>query len=234
MRTIRRIAPLAAALIAVAIAGSASASNTGDYRFEGNFKNSAGPAADLVKFGPGGDFVERRVGNRRQGVWKWPVGTGVKLKHAFKALDHKGKSYTFVVLINLDEVAGYNKLIDFDREEEAGLYSHDGALVPFPLDDSASVMQGGAWYQIAMTRSKGGTVKLYIDGVCPSGQVCLAFNFLLNREDADKTQVLGRKGILTFLRDDEGPMLEQTSGMIARLRIHDDPLSEQRLENLRP
>jgi hypothetical protein len=235
LRTIRVAAPLAVALVVTMLAGTASAKNTADYRFEGNFKNSSGPAANLTKkFGPGGDFVKRKIGGHRQGVWKWPVGTGLQLKHAFKALDNKGKSYTLVLLVNLDAVNGFSKLVDFDRDEERGLYVHDGALVPFPLDDSSSVMDPGSWYQIAVTRSKDGTVKLYIDGVCPPGDICPAFNFLLNRDDPDKTQVLGKKGILTFLIDDDGPMLEQTSGMIARLRIHDEPLSKKRLENLKP
>jgi hypothetical protein len=226
---------LVALVLAAALAGAASAKNTADYRFEGSFKNSSRPAADLTKkFGPGGEFLKRKVGGHKQGVWKWPVGTGLQLKHAFNALGHHGKSYTIVLLVNLDGVNGYSKLIDFDREEEQGLYAHDGALVPYPLDDSSSVMQAGAWYQIAMTRSKHGTVKLYIEGVCPPGAICLAFNFLLDRPDPDKTQVLGKKGILTFLIDDKGPMFEQTSGMIARLRIHDEPLSKKRIRNLKP
>jgi Concanavalin A-like lectin/glucanases superfamily len=237
MRLIRVCMPLAAAVVAMVTAGSTWAKNTADYRFEGNFKNSSGPAADLAKFGPGGDFVRRRIGGPKQGVWKWPLGTGVQLKHAFKALDHKGRSYTFVMLVNLDSVSpspidGFGKLIDFDRDEERGLYVHDGALVPYDLDESGSVMQAGAWYQIAMTRSKDGTVKLYIDGVCPPADVCLAFNFLLNRDDPDKTQVLGEKGVLTFFVDDKGPMFEQTSGMVARLRIYDDPLSKKRIKHL--
>ena len=236
MRAIRVAVVLGTVIGTVALAGAASAKNTADYRFEGNFKNSSGPAADLVKFGTGGDFVKRKIGGQRQGAWKWPLGTGVQLRHAFKALDHKGRSYTFLMLINVDSISpsptGFAKLIDFDRDEERGLYVHDGALVPYDLDESNPAVQAGAWYQIAMTRSKDGTVRLYIDGVCPPGDICLAFNPLLNRDDPDKTQVLGKKGILTFFVDDTGPMFEQSSGMVARLRIYDDPLSKKRIKQV--
>ena len=68
-----------ALLVGTASIAMAAPKLKADYRFEGNLKSSVGSAPRLFREGPGAEFLTKRVKGTRQGVWKWPEGTGLRL-----------------------------------------------------------------------------------------------------------------------------------------------------------
>jgi hypothetical protein len=216
------LAALVAALgLVLALPASAGAKLTADYRFEGNFKSRAGNVPDLDKVGPGGEFVRKRVRGSRERVWKFPEGTGLRLAQAGRALGDDKGDYAFVLLIKLDDLAGYRKLIDFNNLlSDRGLYIYYGSLFPYDLADSQPWILFGRWVQIVMTRGSGETVNGYVDG-----------RRVVKAPDPSDTQVVGADAVLHFLIDNGGGS-EQSAGKIARLRIYDDSLSPRQVRNL--
>jgi hypothetical protein len=211
-----------AAIGMLVVPAGAGAKLTADYNFNGAFKNSHGPAGDLKKVGSGGDFKKVHVLGHRQEVWDWPAGTGLKLSQANKALGGAGAKYTFVLLVNLNHVDGYRKLIDFDnRQTDYGLYVDDKTLYPYDLDYSHNVIQKNHWYQLAMTRTLAGKVKGYVDG-----------KKVVGTNDSSAIETLGIDKLLHFLLDDTHTNGEQTGGKIARLRIYDEALSGNKIDGL--
>ncbi|MDH5223731.1 MAG: LamG domain-containing protein [Actinomycetota bacterium] len=206
----------------VSTASTAGAKLKADYRFEGSLRNSVGSAAKLTREGPGAVFLHKQVKGSRDGVWSWPEGTGLRLDGARKAVGPGKGTYTFVMLVRLDNVDGYRKLIHFkDLADDDGFYVDDGTLYPYDLDYSAVVVQPATWYQIAVTRDSSKVVRVYVDGAR-----------VLRVADPTGTQVLGPDNFFRFLRDDESTATEESGGMIARLRIYNGPLSGKRLKNL--
>lgn len=127
------------------------------------------------------------------------------------------------MLVRLADVDGYNKLIDFDNlQVEEGLYVDTGYLDVYPLEESdEAVVKDGRWRQIVLTRDGSERVKGYVDG---DREVTV--------DDPTKSQVLGADEFLHFLKDDESTGDEESAGMIARLRIYSDALSDKKIRNL--
>jgi hypothetical protein len=230
MLTIRRSRVFAIALsltvsgMLVAGVSSASAATklTADYRFEGSLKSAAGSVAKLVREGPGGTFLTKRVKGSRDGVWQWPEGTGLRLDAAHLAVGPDKGTYTFVMLLRLDAVDGYRKLIHFKGiNNDDGVYVDDGTLYPYDLAYSDAVVEPLTWYQIVVTRDSTDMVRVYVDGTR-----------VLRVADPAGSQVLGPDDVLRFLRDDEGTMTEESGGMIARLRIYNDALTAAQVGHL--
>jgi Concanavalin A-like lectin/glucanases superfamily len=209
-------------LIAGASPASAAAKLKADYRFEGSLKSAVGSVAPLVREGPAGQFLIKRVKGSKEGVWQWPEGTGLRLDGAHAVVGPGKGTYTFVMLVRLDAVDGYRKLIHFkDLSDDDGIYVDDGTLYAYDLDYSDVVVQPLTWYQIVVTRDATDVVRIYVDGVR-----------VLRVADPTGTQVLGPDDFFRFLRDDEGTMTEESGGMIARLRIYNAALSASEVQHL--
>jgi hypothetical protein len=220
-----------AAMLVLAVPQSGAAKLNADYRFEHNFKSSVGSPPNLQPEGPPrvcpcARFVRAEIGGSKQGAWKWLEGDGLKLRKAGKALGHNGHTYTFVMLVNLDSVDGYRKLIDFDNlQADQGWYVYNSALYPYNLSDfdySSQLVTAGHWRQIAVTRDKNGVVRGYVG----DKKVGMA-------DDPGNDEALGGAAVLHFLIDDAvSGGSEATGGLIARLRIWDDALSSKQIKNL--
>ena len=218
------IAVIAAAAVAAVPALASAATLEADYRFEGNLKSSGGNAPNLHEIGAGGLFGEATIGGRSDGVWSWPAGDGLRLSQATKVLGSQGKTYTFVMLVNLDAVSGYRKLVDFDNfDKDEGWYVYSESLYPYDLgafDSSQQLIQAGEWRQIALTRNGKGVVRGY------AGKTRIG-----TAKDRRKHEALGSDEILHFLVDDGGSA-ESTGGDIARLRIWDRALAAKQIKHL--
>jgi len=212
------------------LTGGAAAKPSADYRFEDTFASSVNGAAALVPEGPVRicppceEFVRTRVHGKRQGVWKWPEGDGLRLGNADRVLGHNGKTYTISMLVNLDTVSSYRKLVDFyNRDQDEGWYVYDEGLYPYDLDDfnyNKQRIDAGKWHQIVMTRDGDGVVRGYVDG-----------EVLDKDKDKDKQVANGSIDKLHFLIDNEGGT-EQSGGMIARMRIWENALDNAQVKNL--
>ena len=196
-----------------------------DYRFEGNLRSAVGTVGKLVEEGTGGVFVTRRVLGSRQGVWRWPEGTGLLLNEAMPAVGPDADDYTFVMLLRLDSVGSYRKLIHLGAiGDDDGFYVYDRALLAYPQDvESERAIQRDVWQQVVITRDAEGKERFYVDG-----------DLVLREADPDGDQVLGPDGFIRFPIDDEGTMDEESGGMIARLRIFNDALSARQVRRLDP
>lgn len=230
MRLIPPAIAVSALTAALMLAPGASAHQpSADYGFEGNFKSSTGSAKNLKPVGPVrfcppcATFQKDKINGEKQGVWSWLEGDGLRLSKAFKVLGKKGKTYTFTMLVKLDSVDGYRKLVDFDnRNEDEGWYAYDESLYPYDLDEfdySKQKIQAGKWRQITLTRDKKGLVRGFVDG-----------KKIGKAKDPDKFLTLGSDHILHFLIDDGSS--EHSGGMIARLRVWDDALSPKQVKKL--
>ena len=187
---------LAAAVVALAPA-TAGAALQADYKFDGDFKSSVNGAPNLKRQGPA-DFKRAEIGGQNQNVLDWERGTCLRLANATKVVKNRG-SYTIVMLVRLDNIDGYNKLIDFDNQQtEYGLYVDDKALYPYDLDYSAEIIKRKHWYQLSLVRLGGGQIRGYIDG-----------NRRVSTQDPDERQVLGADDFLHFLCDDEATGTEE-------------------------
>lgn len=215
----------AVALTAVAAAAQPSA----DYKFEDAFTSSVNGAPALSPEGPirmcppCQEFDRVKVNGKKQGVWRWPEGDGLRLGKADKLLGHGGKTYTIAMLVNLDAVEGYRKMVDFeDRTEDYGWYEYSESLYPYDLSDfdyDKQKVQAGEWRQIVFTRDGRGFARGFVDGK----------QIGKDRDPNKEVALHGNK--LHFLIDNEGGT-EQSGGMIARLRIWENALDPKEVEDL--
>jgi Concanavalin A-like lectin/glucanases superfamily len=213
----------AVASLALAAGVGAKAKLTADYRLEGNLKSKGVDAPNLEEVGTGSTFDEVEVRGKLNGVWTWAIDDGLRLEQATKVLGSKGKTYTIVMLVRLDDVADYNKIVDFDnRDADEGWYVYEGGLYPYDLhfDYEKQVIEDEKWAQIALTRTEKGIVHGYADGKQVDGA-----------KDKNRDVALGDDKILHFLLDDGNPA-ESSGGDIARLRIWDTALSKKRIKRL--
>jgi hypothetical protein len=213
------------ASLAFATGAAAKAKLTADYRFEGNYKSSGVDAPKLDPVGSAFTFDEVQVGGSLNGVWTWAVNNGLRLEQATKVLGSKGKAYTVVMLVRLDTVDGYNKIVDFENlDQDEGWYVYEESLYAYDLDgwvyDEKLLVQAEKWRQIALTRTEHGVVRGYVGNKRIDGA-----------PDEPKDFVLGPDKILHFLLDDSNPD-ESTGGDIARLRIWDTALSKRKIKHL--
>jgi Concanavalin A-like lectin/glucanases superfamily len=226
---VRRRGTVALLVAIVMVLGSLGATAVAklraDYRFEGNLRSAVGTVGKLVEEGPGGTFVTKRVLGSRQGVWKWPEGTGLRLNDAVKAVGSATEDYTMVMLLRLDSVGSYRKLIHLGAiDDDSGFYVYSRTLLAYPQDvESTRAISRDVWHQVVITRDDEGKERFYVDG-----------DLVLRENDPDDEQVLGPDGFIRFLIDDEGTMDEESGGMIARLRIYNDALSAKQARKLGP
>jgi hypothetical protein len=213
-----------------AIASTAAAAKpSAEYRFEDSFKSSIQGAKALSPEGPARmcppcqEFDRVKVDGKKQGVWRWPEGDGLRLANADKLLDHGGKTYTFAMLVNFEAVSSYRKLVDFqDRQEDVGWYVYDESLYPYDLSDfdySKQKIQADEWHQIVLTRDGSGFARGFVDGK------------MIGKDRDPNKEVSLRSDKLHFLIDNEDGS-EQSGGMIARLRIWENALDPNQVKDL--
>jgi hypothetical protein len=228
MNRLSKVLLLALSVATTLATAAAAAQPSADYGFENSFKSEDSGAKPLDPEGPlrvcppCAEFDKVQVGNKKQGVWRWPEGDGLRLNKADKVLGHGGKTYTIAMLVNLDAVTGYRKMVDFTNlQEDEGWYVYDESLYPYDLDDfdySDDEVQAGEWRQLVFTRDGQGLARGYVDG-----------KKIGKDRDPNKDVALhGDK--LHFLIDDGGS--EQSGGMIARLRIWENALDPKKVKQL--
>lgn len=215
-------------LLALPSLAAGKAKLQADYRFENSFKSAVSGVPRLDPVGPPrmcppcAKFKKTKVRGKRQGVWKWPARDGLRLRRSTKATGGSKGTYTIAMLVKLNAVDGYRKLVDFsDLVEDEGLYDDDGELDAYDLGgDSDVVLRARRWHQIVWSRNSSGRVKGFVDGTLE-----------VTALDPDEYQVAGDANVLHFLVDDAFGS-ESTGGMIARMRIFDDALKSKRIKAL--
>ena len=224
-RELRAPAAIATAVVACAVAAPAQGALKADYRFEGKLKSSVNGVPNLVQDGPGATgFSNEQVKGSQNGIWTWPADAGLRLNEASKALGSKS-DYTIVMLVRLDDISSYRKLIHFRAPtEDDGFYAYAGGLYPYGPDPdryTEAVFAADQWVQITLVRRKNGQIRCFVGK-----------KLQVREPDAEKSQVVNADDSLLFLRDDEGTLNEESGGGIARLRIWSNALSDSKIKNL--
>lgn len=217
----------------VALAGPASAATlVGDYQFQGSLGNSSGSAPSLTEFswyGATGSFVSDTVLGVSRTVWSFPEGTGLVLNGASSYI---GNEYSIVMLVKLNRIEYYKKLIDFRHSSgtDTGLYVNASELTAYGCGSATSTtnpIDSNSYQQIVMTRDSAKRIRLYVDGT----QVA-------SGEDSTDGCSLGTGNQIHFFVDDEQTCsssttgCEQTAGAVARLRLYNGAMTPTEVANL--
>ena len=190
-----------------------------DYRFLRSRLSSVAGAPNLVDAGPGTNtWARERVAAPLRSVLRFPEGNGIDVPSLSSVVptDH----YTAVVLFRIDELdnddfTGYERIVQWtDDASESGLYAHEGRMEFYPQQSDEATGESIAvdeWVQVAVTRSRIGRLRVYLDGV-PT----------LDFSDDAREGVVTVDDVLRFFRDDTE---EDTSGAVGRIRLWNRPLS---------
>ncbi|HEX8550226.1 MAG TPA: NosD domain-containing protein [Abditibacteriaceae bacterium] len=187
-----------------------------DYRFVDNLKSSVGAPPDLTQLGTGA-FASEAVGTAAPTrVYRFDDNSGLQLAPARPTLGNG--TYTLAIIARLDDVTGYNRLVDFTNGKgDSGFYVLNQKLNLFP-DGSGSAgsptVDRNVFYQWVFTREVSGTTRAYVNGV-PS------FVF----SDTNGDAALSADNIMRLFRDDDTIADEASAGAISRLRIWDGALT---------
>ena len=134
------------------------------------------------------------------------------------------RQYSIVVLMRFDTVSSYRRIIDFSNQnDDTGLYVDSGLLDMYDYDEPAAevaTIAPGTWVQVVLTRSSGGRLKGFVDGVR---------QFSIDDAVA-KLGVISPDDHLSFFRDDGTG--EMSGGAVARIRLYDGPLTESQVAHL--
>ena len=224
---IAAVVTLAAAVVAVALAGSpAGARETArrgssptaeagptlkaDYKFKGNRNSSVPGVPSLANVGPGANtFATENVDGVNRTVLQFPQGNGVQLRNATSVIP--ADRYTIAIKMRFDDTSGYRRIINFvlpPATADRGLYDLAGDLTLSPVGfGSGSPIDPDEWVNVVLTRSAAGRIQGYVDGV----------------PEFDVTQPghakIGSADILRFFRDNADR--QESSGAVARIRLWD-------------
>ena len=220
-------------LVVAGFTGQALAATlVGDYQFQNTLGNTSGSAASLTEFswyGASGTFGPDTVGTtQNRTVWNFPEGTGLVLNGANNFV---GNTYSIVMLVKLNQISGWNKLVDFrhSSDTDSGLYVLDSNLDAYGCGASSTsnAVNSGEYQQLVMTRDTSKTIRLYVNGVeVGSG------------DDTSDGCSLGAGNQIHFLVDDsvscaaDNTDCEQTAGALARLRIYSGALTPSEVRAL--
>lgn len=218
-------------MMVVALAGPASAATlVADYQFQNTLSSSVGSAPALTeysRYGAASTFRSEVVLGQNRTVWGFPKGNGLILNNANSLI---GNSYSVVMLVKLDDIAGYKKLVDFKNgATDDGLYVSNSNLEAFGCGaaSTSNPISSGTYAQVVMTRDTVKKIRLYVNGT----QVA-------NGDDTTDACALGSSTVLRFLHDDFGTCptdatnCEESSGAIARLRLYNGALTPQEVAGL--
>lgn len=194
-----------------------------EYGFQGTLESSTAGASRLLQVVPGaGTYQVVKVDRVDRTVWTFPAGDGLRGKIA-KPLK-RSDEYTIAMLVRLDDVTGYRRLIDTsDGALDEGLYVAEGKLNFFPGGiGSDPVIAAGRWVQVVMTRDRKGKVRAYVNGALQ-----------LSFQDTGNLAVV-TTDFIRYLSDNTSacPCDENTGGQIARLRVFPKPLTPLQVKYL--
>lgn len=174
------------------------------YRFEDNLRSSIDNPPDLTNAGSGLSFSTATVRGGARRVYNFPAGTGVQLSPTLGVFPNQ--LYTMVMLVRLDNVSGWRRLIDFRNGIDQGFYVRDGKLEFHPYSGQSAVcVTNNTWHMIALTHDAGGQMKLYCDGV-----------LRLTLNDSSSYGVVSSANTVKFFKDDGG---DSGSGSVSRIHI---------------
>jgi hypothetical protein len=192
----------------------------GDYQFQ----DTLGAGSGTPNFEPIGTtaFATETVDGVSRRVLVWDQGNGIRLYPTSQL--NPASHYTIVMLLRVQQVDGYRRLIDFKQggfNDQYGLYASAGSLLFYKFN----TVYGGAsitpntWVQVVLTRDASANVVGYVNGV-------QQFSFMDTDADA-----IAPNDALHLFKDEDG-LQEETAGAIARFRLYNDALNAEQVAGL--
>jgi hypothetical protein len=186
-----------------------------DYRFQ-NSRTSTVGSSSLTDTGSN-TFQTELVDGISRTVLRFPFNNGLRLSSATGQIPNN--SYTIVMLLKFDSVAGFVRLVDFkNRSSDNGLYIDNGHLESCT---SCTNFSANTYIQVVYTRTSGGTFAGYVNGTL-QGQ----------GPDAGNDLVIDGSNILNFFQDDLAAGNEASAGSVARIRLYDAPMNASQVAAL--
>jgi len=186
---------------------------TADYRFQGSLASSAGTGPNLIEIGREETAYtdEETIGRT---VLTFAERTGLSLAQTRGVVPRD--EYTIEILLRLDDVSGYRKLVDLKNgSRDGGLYVQDGCLTFFPKTNRPSTsIEPDTYVQVVLTRGASDAVVGYVDGISQ-----LVFDDQLGIGE------IGRSHVLRFFIDDSRTKVEHSSGAVSQIRLYDRALT---------
>lgn len=190
-----------------------------DYQFQNTRSSSVGSAAALTDLGTN-SFTSAVVDGTSTTVLSFAQGNGLSLTPTTGVVP--GDNYTIVVLVSLQQVTSWRRLMDFkNATSDTGLYVQNGHLYFYPSGSGNAVsIAANSWVQVVLTRDTTGTVTGYVDGV-------QQFQF----SDTSNYAVINGSNTLRFFRDDSSSS-EASAGSVARIRLYNGALTASQVAAL--
>jgi hypothetical protein len=191
---------------------SANAALVADYEFQNTYSSSVGTAPDLVPTNTGTTFVGDTVNGLPRTVLQFPQGVGLRLSPTTGTIANN--TYTIAMLVRLDNVDGYRRLVDFSNlASDNGLYIDNGELDFYVGgdNDGPPAISPDQYVTAVLTRTAGGTLTGYLNGA-------EVFQFTDSGNDA----VIDVNHALHFFIDNSD---ENSAGAVARIQVYDNVLT---------
>jgi hypothetical protein len=187
-----------------------------DYRFGGTLASSAGGAPALVNVGPGvNTFATENVDGVDRTVLQFPEGNGVQLNNATPRIPRD--RYTIRLSVRLATTSAYQRLINYGQpapKQDHGIYIVGGGFAVYPNDmGPPDVIGANEWVDLILTRSAGGRLRGYLDGV---PQFDLAAMY-------PNEARLTAENVLRFFRDNANR--DESAGAVSRIRLYADQMT---------
>ena len=236
MRSRRKAFPLSAVvLVAVAtvgLTGCTPPGPTADYRFQDTMASSVGTPPALLNYtdpanSPNAFATETVDGSSRR-VLRFAQGNGLAFGPSYPTVEFD--VYTMAVLFRFDSISGYRRVLDVKGGfSESGLYTLGGNLNFYPRAiGSGAPVAANTYVQVVLTRSGGGIVTGYVNGV-------RQFQFTDTQNEAVISNDLFSGIRLYWFFDNEyGGTVhdEESAGAVARIRLWNRALGGSEVASL--
>lgn len=178
------------------------------YHFDNNLHEAGGHGPDLAASCTAAYNMESLPIGISKNVFTFNKGCGLTFTDGSGFLS--SGSYTIEMYVKLDTIQGYTKLIDYKgRTSDNGFYNQSGKLVLYPNYNSDSLIGGGQYYYIALTR----------DGSTKDMHIYVNNTSAGSYNDATNEYVYDAGNTLTFFIDDSNTNHEDVTGAVAMLHI---------------
>ena len=184
-----------AALLSLAMTGTAQASLVYDYELNGDLTNSSGGANIVTEGGTLGATGYTFAANQGLAIANAAI-TGV---------------YTIDLRFSFTQQSGYQKIVDFQNlTTDSGLYTLGTALNFFPVNSSTGLFSPNVSTDVRFTRNASGLAEAFVNGAS-------VFTF----NDTTNLAVFN-PGVMRFFHDDNATgQREASAGFVDYIRVYD-------------